>query len=94
MRKQLAALALSLFAAAAFAGTELNTAAQAELESIKGIGVAMSTQIVDERKTAPFSDWADVARRVKGLRGRKAAALSAQGLTVNGLPYPGDTPAR
>ncbi|HJV97210.1 MAG TPA: DUF655 domain-containing protein [Albitalea sp.] len=94
MRTLLAALGLNLFAAAALAGTEINSANQAELESIKGIGVAMSTQIVDERKTAPFADWADVARRVKGLRGRKAAALSAQGLTVNGQPYPGDMPTR
>jgi len=79
--------ALALLSAAAFAAVDVNKATQAELESIKGIGTAVSTRIVDARKTGAFKDWSDLAQRVKGVGERNAAKFSAQGLTVNGAAF-------
>ena len=81
-------LLLSLAAAAAAgAATDLNTATQAELESIKGIGPTMSERLLEERGRRPFANWGDLTRRVDGIGARKAAQWSAQGVTVGGLPY-------
>ncbi len=80
--------ALALLSAAAFA-VDINQATQAELESIKGIGPAFSTRILDARKRAVFKDWGDLAQRVKGVGERSAANFSAQGLTVNGAAFAG-----
>jgi competence protein ComEA len=88
MRRTLCAL-LAACATCAFAGTDVNTADQATLESVKGIGTDLSGRILDERKKAPFSDWADLRRRVKGIGANAAARLSAAGLSVNGAPYEG-----
>ena len=86
--------ALALLTAAAFAAVDVNKATQAELESIKGIGPAMSTKILEARKNGgDFKDWADMQARVKGVRDRKSAKLSADGLTVNGAAYAATTMA-
>ena len=50
MIKKILAILLTLFAAAAFAAVDANKATQAELESVKGIGPAISAKIIDERK--------------------------------------------
>ncbi|TOZ21520.1 competence protein ComE, partial [Burkholderia pseudomallei] len=61
------ALSLSLTAALA-AAVEVNTADQAALESVKGLGPVKSKAIIDERaKNGPFKDADDLANRVKGL---------------------------
>jgi competence protein ComEA len=84
------ALGLCLAGAAMHVGyaLEINTASQAELEQLKGIGVAMSERLLKEREKAPIKDWEDLSRRVPGLRGTRAKALSDQGLTVGGEAYP------
>ena len=91
MIKQLRALLLaalaSLFAAAAFAAVDINKADQAMLESIKGIGPAMSTRLIGERKKSPFKDWSDLIERVKGVGAGNAGKFSEAGLTVNGAIY-------
>lgn len=93
LKKLLAALAMS-YAALSFAAVDVNTGTVADLDSVKGIGPAMSTRILDERKKAPFKDWADLIARVKGIGGKSAAKLSTGGLTVNGAAYAGAaTPA-
>lgn len=66
---------------------EINRASQAQLESLRGVGVAMSERIVQARARAPFRDWTDLMQRVKGLRAASAERLSAQGLTVAGVAY-------
>ncbi|HET9642705.1 MAG TPA: helix-hairpin-helix domain-containing protein [Burkholderiaceae bacterium] len=85
-------LALGLYLAGASLhaahALEINTASQAELEQLKGIGVAMSERLLIERGKAPIQDWEDLSRRVPGLRGARAKALSDQGLRVGGEPYP------
>jgi competence protein ComEA len=66
---------------------DINTAKEADLDGLKGIGPAMSGAMLTERHKQPFKDWADLRRRVKGLGEKKAAQLSAEGLTVNGQPF-------
>lgn len=87
MLKKLLAVALALFSAFAFAAVDVNKASQAEIESIKGIGPAISTRILDERKKSEFKDWADLVGRVKGVGAGSAAKLSGAGLTVNGATF-------
>ncbi len=89
VRQAKVSVALALVCAFGPAGAvEVNTATQAEIESVRGIGVAMSTAILAERARRPFADWVDFARRVRGAgsAGRRPAFA---GLTVNGLPQPG-----
>lgn len=92
LKKILAAVAM-LYAAASFAAVDVNKASAAELDSIKGIGPAVSTKILDERKKATFKDWADFVDRVKGVGDANAAKFSAEGLTVNGEAFKGAAPA-
>jgi competence protein ComEA len=40
-----------------------------------------------ERQRKPFADWADLMRRVKGIRSASAERFAAQGLTVNGQTW-------
>ena len=87
--KSILTTVLALASAAAFAAVDVNKANQAELESIKGIGPAMSTKILDARKTGTFKDWADMQSRVKGVRSGNSTKFSADGLTVNGTAFAG-----
>ena len=87
--KSILTTVLALASAAAFAAVDVNKANQAELESIKGIGPAMSTKILDARKTGAFKDWADMQSRVKGVRSGNSAKFSTDGLTVNGTAFAG-----
>jgi competence protein ComEA len=85
--------ALLAFSLSAF-GADANTASQAELEAIKGIGPAISGKIIEERNKAPFKDWPDLVTRVKGIGETSAGKLSTAGLTVNGSPYSAATAAK
>lgn len=85
-KKVLAAL-LALAAAAALAAVDVNTASQADLDSIKGIGPGTSGKLLEQRKSAKFKDWADMIQRVPGIGDKRAAKLSAEGLTVNGAAF-------
>jgi len=69
----------------AFAQVDVNKADAAALDSVKGVGPAMSKAIIDERtKAGPFKDWADFQKRVKGVADKRATQLSKAGLQVNG----------
>ena len=63
---------------------DINQANEAELDSIKGMGPALSTKVLKARAQGPFKDWSDVMQRVSGIRQNKVQQLSEQGLTVNG----------
>lgn len=78
---------LALVAASAFAAVDVNSASEADLDSIKGIGPSTSTRILEERKVSKFKDWADLIQRVPGIGDKRAAKLSAEGLTVNGVAH-------
>jgi competence protein ComEA len=84
---RLVAALTALLAAAACAAADVNRASQAELESVKGIGPALSTVIVGERRHGEFASWADLMRRVRGMSAASAERFSRAGLTVNGKAY-------
>lgn len=89
MLKKFLALVALLSAAACFAAVDVNKANAAELDSIKGIGPAMSSKILDERKKGSFKDWDDFLARVKGVGPGNAAKFSKEGLSVNGAAFKG-----
>jgi competence protein ComEA len=91
MLKRFVAALAALLAASAFAGVEANTATQAELETISGIGPTISANIVAERTKRDFKDWSDLLRRVQGVGDRSAAKFSAGGMTIHSRPYGGAT---
>ena len=81
-------LVLSLSAGFA-AAVEVNSADQAALESVKGIGPVHAKAIIDERtKNGPFKDADDLANRVKGIGQKSVKNLEAAGLTINGSSAP------
>jgi competence protein ComEA len=82
-------LALMLSVGHAFAAVDVNTADEAALDSVKGLGPVKSKAIVDERtKNGPFKDADDLANRVKGLGTKSVAKLEENGLTVGGSSLP------
>ena len=89
MLKKILAIVAMLYAAVAFAAVDVNKATAAELDGIKGIGPAISSKIVDERKKGNFKDWQDFIDRVKGVGEGNAAKFSAEGLTVGGAGFKG-----
>ena len=94
MLKKILALVAMMYAAVCFAAVDVNKAGAAELDSIKGVGPAMSTRILDERKKSNFKDWPDFIARVKGVGEATAAKLSKEGLTVNGAEFKGAATAK
>ena len=93
------ALAFSLRASALWLGsaclsmclaTEVNQATEAELDSVKGLGPASTARILEARTQGLFKDWADLVRRVKGIKPTQAAKLSEAGLRVNGKNIAGE----
>ncbi len=88
MRKLLVTLAALLVSLASFAAVDVNTASEAELDGVKGIGPALSGRILKAREQGPFKDWADLMQRVKGIQPRSARQLTEAGLSVNGAGYP------
>jgi competence protein ComEA len=86
--------AAMLYAAASFAAVDVNKATAAELDGVKGIGPAISTKIMDERKKGNFKDWNDFIDRVKGIGEKNAPKFSEAGLTVNGAAFAGAPAAK
>ena len=75
----------AFFAAVSMAfALDANTATQAELESIKGIGPKIAADIVAGRKDGKYKDMADLTTRIKGIGETNAKAMAAGGLTVGG----------
>lgn len=94
MFRRLASFVIAtVLAAAAHAGVDANRAAQADLESVRGIGPGLSARIVQARADAPFKDWPDLIDRVSGIGPRSAARYSQAGLTVAGASYEASVPA-
>jgi competence protein ComEA len=91
--KHLIGLLLCWCAACAHAAVDANTANEAELDSINGLGPASTARILAARSQGPFADWAELMRRVPGIRAATARKLSSNGLTVNGVPFDAATNA-
>ena len=83
-----------LCTALCFAAVDVNKAAQADLETIKGIGPGLSGKILAERKKSQFKDWNDLIERVGGVGAGNAAKFSSAGLTVNGAAFLGPVTAK
>jgi competence protein ComEA len=66
---------------------DINQSNEAELDSVKGMGPALSAKVLAARTQGPFKDWADLMQRVSGIRQSKAQQFSEQGLTVNGQAF-------
>jgi competence protein ComEA len=66
---------------------DANTATEAQLDGLLGLGPATTRLILAERDKARFKNWQDLIARVKGLGPKAAAKLSAAGLNVDGQPY-------
>ena len=84
MKKLLFAL-LALFAAVqlAFAAVNINTATEAELDKLPGVGPAKAKAIVEDRKkNGPFKTTDDL-KRVKGIGDKNFEALKGE-ITVGG----------
>jgi competence protein ComEA len=66
---------------------DINQANEAELDSVKGMGPALSAKVLKARSNGPFKDWQDLMQRVSGIRQNKAKQFSEQGLTVDGQAF-------
>jgi competence protein ComEA len=88
LKKIIATLAMC-FAAVSFAAVDANKGSAADLDGLKGVGPSLSQRILDARKEGEFRDWPDFMQRVKGVKEKSAAKLSAEGLTVNGQSFSG-----
>ena len=87
LKKLLTLLVATLLATATWAAVDVNTATEAELDGIKGIGPGLSGRILQERQNAQFKDWVDFIGRVGGVGNKSAVNFSKEGLTVNGKKY-------
>ncbi len=88
--------ALLCLAAPAWA-LDVNRATLAELQSLKGVGPKLAARIEAERERAPFADFADLMRRVKGVGPARVRAWRAAGATIQTargkLAGPGRSPS-
>ena len=75
---------LSLLSGHAFAKVEINSADQAALESVRGLGPSKAKAILLERKkNGPFKDSTDLHTRVKGIGEKTVERLMQNGLIIN-----------
>jgi competence protein ComEA len=75
---------LFLLSGHAFAKVEINSADQAALESVRGLGPSKAKAILLERKkNGPFKNSADLHTRVKGIGEKTVERLMQNGLTIN-----------
>ena len=86
LRRLLSSVVMGVFCHAALA-LDINQANEAELDSVKGMGPALSAKVRKARTQGPFKDWNDLMQRVSGIRQNKAQQFSEQGLTVNGQVF-------
>jgi competence protein ComEA len=79
-------IAFVLSIGTAFAAININTATEAELDAIKGVGPAKAKAIVEERsKNGAFKSLDDVGARVKGIGDKTVAGWKKDGsVSVSG----------
>lgn len=89
----LAATLCLLAGGTARAAVDVNTADEAALTAVKGVGPATARHIVEERnKRGPYKDAADLAQRVSGIGPKSVAKLQDAGLTIAGKGATAATP--
>lgn len=77
-------LLLALLLSTGAAALEINEANRAQLEQLDGIGVTLADKMLLQRSKAPFTGWADLRKRVKGISGKRVQQWQSSGVTVNG----------
>lgn len=85
--RALAITALLLLLISTAGAVDINSANQAQLEAVRGVGPALAEQILEARRERHFAHWADFIARVPGVGAKRAAQLSAAGLTVGAAAY-------
>jgi len=76
------AFALALPVAGMAMALDANTATQAQLETIRGIGPALSARILEARTRQPFRDLDDLKARVRGIGDANLQRMRQAGLSV------------
>ncbi|MEY3951083.1 MAG: hypothetical protein RJB21_842 [Pseudomonadota bacterium] len=75
---------LFLLSSYAHAQVEVNSADQAALESVRGLGPSKAKAILEERKkNGPYKDANDLHTRVKGIGEKTVERMMQNGLTIN-----------
>lgn len=80
--RAIVAIALGIGFAGAAIALDANTATQAELETIRGVGPALSARIVEARRARPFTDLDDLKARVRGIGDANLRRMREAGLAV------------
>jgi competence protein ComEA len=80
--RAIVAIALGIGFAGAAIALDANTATQAELETIRGVGPALSARIVEARRARPFTDLDDLKARVRGIGDSNLRRMREAGLAV------------
>jgi len=80
-----AGLATLLAVAPGAFAVDVNTATQEQLLTVRGIGPKTAQTIIEERsRGGHYQSLEDLSERVKGIGPKRAAAMQAAGLTVEG----------
>lgn len=77
-----AAIALGCACAGGAFALDANIATRAQLESIPGVGPALSARILEARRAQPFADLGDLKARVRGIGDANLRRMREAGLTV------------
>lgn len=80
--RALAAVVLGLAWAGVSLALDANTATQDELQTIHGVGPALSARIVEARRVRPFTDLDDLKTRVRGVGDANLRRMREAGLRV------------
>jgi len=82
-KKFLVLAALTAAFSQVWAAVDVNTANEAALLGIRGIGPAKAKAILAERDAhGPYQDAVDLSKRVKGLGGHTVERLQSEGLAI------------
>ena len=61
---------------------DLNQATRAEIEAVRGVGVELADRMLKAREQGPFTDWAELRRRVKGVSRRALTGFKEAGFHI------------
>ena len=81
-RRAIAAALLGLSCAGASLALDVNTATRDELQTIRGVGPALSARIVEARRAGRFTDLEDLKTRVRGIGDANLRRMREAGLRV------------
>jgi len=82
VRRAIVAATLGLACAGASLAVDANTATQDELQTVRGVGPALSARIVEARRAKPFTDLEDLKARVRGIGDANLRRMREAGLRV------------